>query len=433
MPFFGQDLRFAATGFLLYGVVGQVFVRPTVIFPSNVINSGFFIYLFSVPVQVFRTAMAVVIAITIIRALRAFDVESRQQLAAANEARLLAQGRMLAEQRKRQEETALLNRELQSAARELTVLYDLSRMLASTLELDTLLKEAVSRIANSVEPVRAASIWLFDESTGEVSLMACEGCGDMSPDNGKSEAGTATDPRRSLVMAAMSTGCAMGLYPTGAIAPIVGESPSRVGEDGVRHEIWPQGVAVPLMRKGRPVGGLLLEVRSSEQGISSDDLPLVGAMSVPLSLAVENALLYRDLKQREATRGELLHRIVSAQEAERRRVARELHDDTGQSLTALALGLKGTAETIRNNPALAERQLEELRMETGEALDALRRLVADLRPAQLDDLGLTAALRWYVEDFGGRVPVQADMQVIGKPGGWNRWWSPCCFALPRRH
>ncbi len=412
LPGFGRDMVLAAVGFLLYGVVGQIFVRPTILFPSTVVNSGLFIILFGVPVQVFRALMAAVITITTIHALRAFDLESRQQLATANEARLSAQQQMLEEQARRQEETARLNEDLQAAARELTVLYDLSRILASTLELDTVLKEAVARIAHSVEPVRAASTWLMDDATGDLVLMACDGCSDPSlrarPDQ--------LDPyalHRKLVRASMATGCTMGLYDSGATAPLIGESPRRVGTDGQRKEVWPVIVSVPLMRKDKPIGALLLEVSADEVGISSADLPLVRAMAVPLSLAVENALLYGEVKRRDADRGELLHRIVSAQEAERQRVARELHDETGQALTALALGLKGTRETLKSNPRLAGEQMDELRAETTQALDALRQLVSDLRPSQLDDLGLPAALRWYVDDFSARVPAEAKMLISG--------------------
>jgi signal transduction histidine kinase len=413
MPAFGRDLLLAAIGFFLYGVIGQVFVRPSVIFPSTLINSGLFLYIFGIPVQLFQGALAVLIALTMIHALRAFDIESRQQLAAANDARLRAQQEMLEEQRKRHEETAQLNQELQQAARELTVLYDLSRILASTLELDTLLKEAVSRIAHSVEPVKAASIWLADGADGSLTLMACDGCGDLPEEASSPASQSQSELARNLIRAAMSTGCTMGLYATGAVAPIVGDAPTRRGPGGERQEMRPRMVSVPLVRKDKPIGGLLLEVSAEEPGISAEDLPLIGAMSVPLSIAVENALLYGEVKRREEARGELLHRIVSAQEAERRRVARELHDETGQALTALALGLKGTAETLKHNPQLAARQLDELRQETSEALDALRRLVLDLRPSQLDDLGLTAALRWYVEDYGERVPVQVEMRVHG--------------------
>jgi signal transduction histidine kinase len=414
MPAFGRDLVIAAFAFGLYGMFGQIFVRPGIVFPSTVVNSALFLSLFGIPVQLFRSIMAITIALTLIHALRAFDIESSEQLKAANDARLRAQQEALDEQRKRQEEIAQLNRELQGAARELTVLYDLSRILASTLELDTLLKEAVSRIVQTLDQVSAASIWLYDDATGELTLMACDGCGQLA-EGVRLAAEEPGGAARRLIRSAVSAGSVMGFYPDGSIGPVAEDRSDEGGEGALGSDRRPRMVGVPLIRKERARGGLVLEVAADQAGFSADDLPLASALAAPLSIAVENAILYGELKSHDAARGELLHRIVSAQEAERQRVARELHDETGQALIALALGLKGTAETIKVNPTQAALQLEELRMETSEALDALRRMVVDLRPSQLDDLGLAAALRWYVEDFGERFPLRAAIVLHGQP------------------
>jgi signal transduction histidine kinase len=122
----------------------------------------------------------------------------------------------------------------------------------------------------------------------------------------------------------------------------------------------------------------------------------------------------REAQRREALRGELLRRVVAAQEAERQRIARELHDETGQSLTAIGLGLRGAAITLRqdkNKTAHNLRQLEGMAVKT---LDELRRLIADLRPSHLDDLGLGPALRWY----GNEIQDRTDLEVrVVAPGG----------------
>ncbi len=94
-------------------------------------------------------------------------------------------------------------------------------------------------------------------------------------------------------------------------------------------------------------------------------------------------------------RSELLHRTVSAQEAERQRIARELHDETGQTLTALSMGLRGLKENINQNPRRAAQQTEQLEKLATGAVGELQRMVAGLHPSQLDDLGLVAALRWF--------------------------------------
>ena len=100
-------------------------------------------------------------------------------------------------------------------------------------------------------------------------------------------------------------------------------------------------------------------------------------------------------QQREILRGELFRRVVAAQEAERQRISRDLHDETGQSLTAIGMGLRGLAGKLgsRNKDALTT--LHKLETLTADSLRELQRLMTDLRPSHLDDLGLSAALRWY--------------------------------------
>lgn len=133
-----------------------------------------------------------------------------------------------------------------------------------------------------------------------------------------------------------------------------------------------------------------------------------------LSMAIENATLYEEVQAREALRSELLHQVVSAQEKERQRIARELHDETGQTLTALGLGLAAASERVKSNPSLASQQLAELKKLSAQALEELHELVADLRPSLLDDLGLVPALRKQVQEFASRTEVQADFVVNGR-------------------
>ncbi len=100
----------------------------------------------------------------------------------------------------------------------------------------------------------------------------------------------------------------------------------------------------------------------------------------------------------QALRSELLHRTVTAQEQERQRIARELHDETGQVLTALGLGLNAIVQTIPSNPQRAVQQAGQMQELATNGLTDLQRLVSGLHPPQLDELGLLPALRWYIQD-----------------------------------
>ncbi len=121
-----------------------------------------------------------------------------------------------------------------------------------------------------------------------------------------------------------------------------------------------------------------------------------------------------EAQQRETLRGELFRRVVAAQEAERQRIARDLHDETGQSLTAIGLGLRGLSANLssRNKPALET--LRHLQSMAGDSLKELQRIISDLRPAHLDDLGLAAALRWYAGRFQEITQLDVSVEVTGE-------------------
>lgn len=220
LPQFGRDLVWCAAALLLYGVVGQLFVRPTLLAPSQLLSSTNFLQWFGIPVQLFRAVMATVLTFSMARALHAFDVEGQRRLEQA----LLAE-RAVSQERER------LNAALQAQ-------------------------------------------------------------------------------RQSLA--------------------------------------------------------------------------------------------------------ELLDRLVDTQEVERQRIARELHDATGQSLTAISLGLRGVQRVLAEREPTTAGQLRELESYSTSALGELRRIIADLRPPQLDDLGLIPALRWYAQSFQARWGVACELHAAGE-------------------
>jgi signal transduction histidine kinase len=103
------------------------------------------------------------------------------------------------------------------------------------------------------------------------------------------------------------------------------------------------------------------------------------------------------LQQQERTRAELLHRAITAQEDERMRIARELHDETSQSLTALIVGLDTARMTLGPGAGRTAEYLQNARQITKHMLEDIRRLISDLRPTLLDDMGLLPAIAWYGE------------------------------------
>jgi signal transduction histidine kinase len=121
----------------------------------------------------------------------------------------------------------------------------------------------------------------------------------------------------------------------------------------------------------------------------------------------------------EALRAELFQRTVRAQEVERQRIARELHDGTGQTLTALGMGLRGLVDTIAIDPTRASQHAGHLQELATGGLDDLRRMLNGLHPPQLDDLGLVSAIRSLgrevSEHSGLSVKVLNEMQGCEVP------------------
>lgn len=115
--------------------------------------------------------------------------------------------------------------------------------------------------------------------------------------------------------------------------------------------------------------------------------------------------------EREQMRAQYVHGVISAQEAERKRIARELHDSTSQSLTSMMIGLKAMADAC-HVPELQNRA-EELRNVAGQTLDDVHSLSLQLRPSVLDDLGLPEAIRRHVADCRKRNLLDIDLAIQG--------------------
>ncbi len=114
-------------------------------------------------------------------------------------------------------------------------------------------------------------------------------------------------------------------------------------------------------------------------------------------------------KRAEELRGQLLDKVIMAQEEERRRIARELHDETEQALASLLIGLRAMEEA----PTLEEarRRVSELRRVAAQSLDELQRLVLGLRPSLLDELGLAAALHRLCTEFAHAHGIRVELHV----------------------
>ncbi|MFQ6101933.1 MAG: PAS domain S-box protein [Anaerolineae bacterium] len=173
---------------------------------------------------------------------------------------------------------------------------------------------------------------------------------------------------------------------------------------GTRSEL-----CVPLA-----VGELVIGVLNAESeklnAFSKEDRQLFSTLADQAALAIENARLYEQMRVARDRLETLSRRLVEVQEAERRHIARELHDEVGQVLTALKLVL----EMNKSLPVAATGDnLDEALGLINELMTRVRELSLDLRPTTLDDLGLLPALRWHFE----RYTTQTNVRVVFKHAG----------------
>jgi signal transduction histidine kinase len=120
-----------------------------------------------------------------------------------------------------------------------------------------------------------------------------------------------------------------------------------------------------------------------------------------------------DHKKSEAARGQLLRQLVKAQEEERRRISRELHDQMGQHLNALMLGLKNLSVACGNGASPHTKSFHRLQELIEQLMDSTHHLAWELRPAALDDLGLQTAVSNYVEKWSEHSGITADFHSHG--------------------
>jgi signal transduction histidine kinase len=155
---------------------------------------------------------------------------------------------------------------------------------------------------------------------------------------------------------------------------------------------------------------------------TADDEQLLTVLGIQAGMAIENARLFSTQqrarriaeRQRERVR-HMAHRIVIAQEEERQRISRELHDDVGQALTSLKIGLSLMRKDLSAVDEPVQQTLAELIDLTNKTMSSLRLLVHNLRPPGLETYGLAASLEGLCQDFVAHTHLQVEYSGIELP------------------
>lgn len=178
------------------------------------------------------------------------------------------------------------------------------------------------------------------------------------------------------------------------------------GEKGEFHA----GVILPVKSENKVQGTLVLA--SYLPGKFQPELVrLLQSMSDAIGIGVTNAIAAQNLREVNRLREQLLEKLISAQEEERRRIARELHDEAGQSLAALVLQLEDITDSLPARYHATRQRLDALKEQAVQTVSGIRNLALELRPSILDHLGLPKAIEWYVKDYLGKRGLDAKIDV----------------------
>jgi len=169
-------------------------------------------------------------------------------------------------------------------------------------------------------------------------------------------------------------------------------------------------LCVPLRLEERIIGALHVESWRRD-AFDPGDQRIFSTLATQVSIAIENARLYQAVTQQHERLRALATRLTETEETERKRLARELHDQIGQNLTALGINLTILQSHIPDETAeAAYSRLHDSLALVKQTTQRVRNVMADLQPPVLEDYGLVAALRWYGAQFASRMGIPVTVE-----------------------
>ena len=273
-----------------------------------------------------------------------------------------------------------LDKRVQARTQQLSILNAVALTVNQSLDLENILNRALDEVLQ-LTGIDVIAIFLQNTVQGSLELKAYRGL--------------SKEAAQRVYQVGMLDGSCGGVMELGRtiVVPDISSRRGR-GARALQREKIKSLVHVPLMTKGWALGSMCIGTHNNTL-FSDEEQRLLNAIGNQIAIAVENARLYADVQRKERVRGELFKKALAAQEDERKRIARELHDEVSQSLTALLYDAEDGLE-LEYLPAVQER-LQSICNLTQHALDNIHKLIFDLRPSLLDQLGLIPALRWLAE------------------------------------
>jgi len=174
-------------------------------------------------------------------------------------------------------------------------------------------------------------------------------------------------------------------------------------------------VCVPIATEDKVLGEIFIAC-PSEVCFGDTRLQLLVSIGSQLAVAIENARLYEAVRRKEEASSTFLRQYIAAQEEERKRIARELHDEPAQLLTGLALAIETASQMAVPHDGELRRALASANALTERVSTEVGRIIRDLRPTLLDDLGLLEALEFHADTRLRPLGIQVTCETVGTDG-----------------
>jgi signal transduction histidine kinase len=284
---------------------------------------------------------------------------------------------------------------------ELLALSRVSAALSGLWDLDAILKVALDNVLKIMNGT-IGGILLLNEQTQTLSYRVHQGLSDKYVKEIKTNIGEGITGR------VAESGKAILLEDISA-------DPRTTYPDLVNTEGLKAFISVPLRSKDKVLGVINIASRAP-RSFTTNDMHLLHSIGDQLGVAIDQARLYERLRRARERLRRLARQNLAAEEEERRRIARELHDETSQSLSGLALQLQALldmAEMAGNLDSNFISTLKKVQALTVQVHNEVSRLISDLRPALLDTLGLVPAVRQHAESRLHPLDMEVKMEITG--------------------
>ncbi len=304
-----------------------------------------------------------------------------------------------------------ISESLVSRNQQLAILNAVATSASQSLDIEKILGLALDEVIKRTG-IDIGAIFLLENVLEELNLIAYRGLTEQSA--------------QMIANLGMLDGSCGGVLEHGQIV-VVPNITSYRGKRArtLKNEHISSLVHVPLTAKGCKLGSLCVGTQQIRD-FSETEQDMLKAIGNQIAVAIDNARLYAELQKKEQMRKELFRKAIDVQEQERKRIARDLHDDTSQTLTALMFAAEEGLEI--DDREEIKYQLEHMHNLSKQTLEGIQKILFDLRPSMLDHLVLIPAIRSFAQS---RLEPHGVIVDITEPSQTCRMLSEVETALYR--